>query len=48
MIFLLNFLHYCRKLLIFALEHRQYGLSEGAGVTFVGILTSVCCYSELL
>jgi hypothetical protein len=43
-----NFLHYCRKLSIFALEHWQYGFSEGAGVTFVGILTSVCCYSELL
>ena len=34
--FLLNFLHYCRKLSIFALEHWQYSLSEGAGATFVG------------
>jgi hypothetical protein len=31
-----NFLHYCRKLSIFALEHWQYGLSGGAGATFVG------------
>ena len=26
--YLPNFLHYCRKLSIFALEHWRYGLSE--------------------
>ena len=36
MIFLANFLHYCRKMPIFALEHWRYGLSGGAGAIFVG------------
>ena len=36
----------CKIIPIFAFKYWQIASVEAAGMTFVEILTSVCCYSE--